>query len=118
MVSLTCNLMLQVKAAHPDEVGRGHAMSGAAVQVVMLFAVLSPCRGMTNQVPTCRMMTDQQRVGGQHLTGTTEWYDINIAVPMAGTPDPYFLTTMPGLDKDLAAVSCVQSCAQLVVCSV
>eukprot|EP00891_Asterochloris_glomerata_P003017 jgi/Astpho2/3017/fgenesh1_pg.00051_%23_34_t len=53
---------------------------------------------------TVRMMTDQQRVGGQHLTGTTEWYDINIAVPMAGTPDPYFLTTMPGLDKDLAAL--------------
>ena len=83
-----------------------------------LFAVLSPCPVKTDQPTTCRMMTDQQRVGGQHLTGTTEWYDINIAVPMAGTPDPYFLTTIPGLDRDLAAVSCKRPYAQLMLCLV
>ena len=75
-------------------------------RLLPLCAVLSPCPVMTDQPTTCRMMTDQQRVGGQHLTGTTEWYDINIAVPMPGTPDPHFLTTLPGLDRDLAAVSC------------
>ena len=72
---------------------------------VLCVAVLSPCPVMTHLPTACRMVTDQQRVGGQHLTGTTEWYDINIAVPMAGTPDPHFLTTIPSLDRDLAAVS-------------
>ena len=70
---------------------------------------------MIDQPVTCRMMTDQQRVGGQHHTGTTEWYDINIAVPMAGTPDPYFLTTIPGLDRDLAAVSCMRPYAHFML---